>query len=78
MNKKNVYLGLVDLLWKDLVEQAEAERDADIKEAESYREMFGDASAENTIDLAIEDYHMNVDNIKDACIELKSLITQFM
>lgn len=78
MNKKQVYLGLIDLIWKDLVEEAEAERDADIKEAESCREIFGDASVENGTDLAIENFNMNVDTIKEACQELKHLIICFM
>lgn len=78
MNKKKVYLGLIDLIWKDLVEAAEAERDADIKEAESCREMFGDLSAENGVDLAIETYNNDVDDIKEACQELKKLIMCMM
>ena len=78
MNKKQVYLGLIDLIWKDLVEEAEAERDADIKEAESCREIFGDYSVEEGKKLACEDYILNADTIKEACQEMKRLITAFM
>lgn len=78
MNKKQVYLGLIDLIWKDLVKEAEAERDADIKEAESCREIFGEASVEEGKKLACEDYCLNCDTIKEACQELKRLITAFM
>lgn len=78
MNKKQVYLGMVDLIWKDLVKEAEAERDADIKEAEGCLELFGKESVEESKQLAIEDYCLNCDSIKVACQELKRLITAFM
>lgn len=78
MNKKQVYLGMIDLIWKDLVKEAENERDADIKEAEGCLEIFGAESVEEGKKLACEDYCLNCDTIKEACQELKRLITTFM
>ena len=78
MNKKQVYLGMIDLIWKDLVKEAENERDADIKEAEGCLEIFGVASVEEGKKLACEDYILNCDIIREACQELKRLITAFM
>ena len=78
MNKKQVYLGMIDLIWKDLVKEAEAERDADIKEAEDGLNLFGKESVEESKQLACEDYCLNCDSIKEACQELKRLITAFM
>ena len=78
MDKKQVYLGMIDLIWKDLIKEAENERDSDIKEAEGCLEIFGAESVEEGKKLACEDYALNCDTIKEACQELKRLITAFM
>ena len=78
MDKKRVYLGLIDMIMLEMVKSAELERDTNIEEAKSQAHLFKEELIEEEINLACEEYAMNVDNIKDACQEIKTAISSWI
>lgn len=78
MDKKRVYLGLIDMIMLEMVKSTELARDTDIEEAKSQAHLFDEETIEEDIRLACEEYAMNVDDIKEACQELKCLISSWI
>lgn len=78
MDKKRVYLGLIDMIMLEMVKSAELERDTNIEEAKQQEQFFEHEIIEEDIKLQCEEYCSNVDDIKEACQELKHLITYWI
>lgn len=78
MDKKRVYLGLIDMIMLEMVKSAELERDTNIEEAKQQEQFFEYEIIEEDIQLQCEEYCNNVDDIKEACQELKHLINYWI
>lgn len=78
MDKKRVYLGLIDMIMLEMVKSAELERDTNIEEAKQSAHLFDEEVINEEVNLACEEYCTNVDDIKEACQELKHLITYWI
>lgn len=78
MDKKRVYLVLIDMIMLEMVKSAETARDTDIEEANSQAHLFDQEVIEEDKRIACEEYCNNVDEIKEACQELKHLINYWI
>lgn len=78
MDAKRVYLGFIDMIMLEMVKSAEIARDSDIEEAESQAHLFDQEVIEEDKKIACEEYCNNVDEIKEACQELKHLISYWI
>lgn len=78
MDKKRVYLGLIDMIMLEMVKSAELERDTNIEEAKQQSHLFDEDVITEEIDLACEEFVTNCDDIKEACQEIKHLITYWI
>ena len=52
MDKKRVYLGLIDMIMLEMVKSAELERDTNIEEAKSQAHLFKEELIEEEINIA--------------------------
>lgn len=78
MDKKRVYLGLIDMIMLEMVKSAELERDTNIEEAKQQSHLFDEDVITEECDLACEEFVTNCDDIKEACQEIKHLITYWI
>lgn len=78
MDKKRVYLGIIDMIMLEMIKSAELEKDTNIEEAKQQEQFFKHEIIEEDIKLHCEEYCNNVDDIKEACSELKHLITYWI
>lgn len=78
MDKKRVYLGLIDMIMLEMIKSAELERATNIEEAKQQEQFFEKDIIEEDIQIQCEEYCSNVDDIKEACSELKHLITYWI
>ena len=78
MKKQTTYINMVMLIMSDLLKEAEALREQQIADADAERDIFDKEVIESDINLAYEEFMMNVDEIKEASQNLIHLIHSYI
>lgn len=78
MKKQTTYINMVMLIMSDLLKEAESLRDQQVADAEAESDIFDREVIESDINLAYEEFMMNVDEIKEAGQNLIHLIQSYI
>lgn len=78
MKKQTTYINMVMLIMSDLLKEAESLRDQQVADAEAESDIFDKEVIESDINLAYEEFMLNVDEIKEAGQTLIHLIHSYI
>ena len=78
MKKQTTYINMVMLIMSDLLEEAKTLREQQIADAKAEADIFDEEVIEEDINLAYEEFMMNVDEIKESGKQLINLINTYI